>query len=87
MKKILVVGATGKIGREVLRLLSQENGVEPIAAVRSIERGQEVLGADVPMRVLNLDDESTMNSALEGIGTCFCIYKWWVLLGPRYDRG
>ncbi|HBE67061.1 MAG TPA: NAD(P)-dependent oxidoreductase [Planctomycetaceae bacterium] len=67
MKKILVVGATGKIGNEVLRLLSQENDVEPIAAVRSIERGQEVLGADVPMQVLDLDDESTMNSALEGI--------------------
>lgn len=65
--KILILGATGKVGGETLRLLAAQKDVEVIAAVRSKGKAQSFAKQGVKTRILDLDDVSTMPAALNGI--------------------
>ncbi|MEM7116260.1 MAG: NmrA family NAD(P)-binding protein [Chloroflexota bacterium] len=71
MKKILVVGATGKIGREVVRELL-EAGEAVRALTRSAARGKG-LPDDVEVAVGDLGDIASLEKALVGITAVFFI--------------
>lgn len=66
-RNILVIGATGQVGSEVVRLLSGSDDVHTLAAVRRDDQKQkmEALGA-VPVH-LDLDDVQTIERAVDGV--------------------
>lgn len=65
--KILVLGATGKVGREIARLLIQSNDFQVIAGVRSPEKAANLADRNIEIRHLDLDRHNTLIPALEGI--------------------
>lgn len=76
MKQILVTGATGTIGSEVIRYLSQmksECGI--IAAVRTIKRAMKILPDDSSLSFRQFDFENTgsFKSAFDGIDVLFLL--------------
>lgn len=65
--KILVVGATGTVGGEVVRLLAEHSDCEVIAAVRDFEKAADLAQGDVEFRELDLDRGETLGPALAGV--------------------
>lgn len=76
MKKILVTGATGNIGSEVIHHLYGSNSVvEIIAAVRNIEKAQKEF-SDLPglsYRQFDFSNFDSFGPAFEGIDTLFLL--------------
>ena len=76
MKRILVTGATGNIGRQVIRCLFKERtNQQIIAGVYDLEEAQHVF-ADYPeLELLKFDfqDQATYASVLQGIDTVFLL--------------
>lgn len=70
--RILVTGATGNVGREVMKLLVAD-GAEAIAADLDERRAREVLGADVPFRPLDFTRPATHAAALRGVEAVFLL--------------
>jgi NAD(P)H dehydrogenase (quinone) len=69
-RKILVMGASGQVGRTVLPYLAENTSVQAVAAARSPEK----LGnLGVPVVHLDLDRISTLAPALEGIESAFMV--------------
>lgn len=68
--RILVLGSTGLMGREVLRVLN-ERGVTPRVLVRDPARLRTTDVADV--RIGDLRDQATLRAAMEGIDAVFHI--------------
>ena len=74
MKKILVTGATGGLGGEVLKLLVQKSGTEGVSAIaRNVsklasykEKGVNVIQADY-------DDKESLVKAFQGIDTLYFV--------------
>jgi NAD(P)H dehydrogenase (quinone) len=64
---ILVLGATGKVGKETADLLTQSGDVRVIAGVRSPEKAQHLIEKGIEVRHLDLDRHDTLIPALEGI--------------------
>lgn len=73
-EKILVTGATGTIGKALVKAL-QNQGASFIAGVTSEQRGIDVFSPDVPTVVLNFENPATFATATQGISKVF-------LLGP-----
>jgi uncharacterized protein YbjT (DUF2867 family) len=76
MKRILVTGATGNVGYEVIRFLFElETKNKIIAGVRNIERARKKLSVFEDLEYVNFDfeDSKSFNSALEGIDTVFLL--------------
>jgi len=76
MKKILITGATGNIGREVVRCLLEwqaENAV--IAGVRDPDKAKSKFAEDPRLRFIHFDfeDPATYHAALENIDTVFLL--------------
>ncbi|TWV98783.1 SDR family oxidoreductase [Chitinophaga pinensis] len=70
---ILITGATGNIGKELIRLLSAK-GIPYKAMVRSIEHAKEL--EELPGITLvqgNFDDEGSLDTALSGIEKAFLL--------------
>ncbi|MEM9008188.1 MAG: NmrA family NAD(P)-binding protein [Cyanobacteria bacterium P01_F01_bin.86] len=65
--KILVLGATGKVGRETLRQLQLAEDNHPIAAVRSEEKAQALQAQGFETVILDLDQPDTLKPALQEI--------------------
>lgn len=65
--KILIIGATGKVGGETLRLLSEHKDVEVIAAVRSDDQVSMFEAQGISARHLDLDNSTTLSEALKGV--------------------
>lgn len=72
--KILVTGATGTIGKAVVKALIDEKA-SFVAAVRNKATPSEKLGANVELVTFDFEDASTYEAAIEGIDKVF-------LLGP-----
>ena len=76
MKKILITGATGNVGFEVIRFL-EKNGTPNtiIAGVRSIERAKKIFKDFPKTELVNFDFEQpeTFDNALKGIDTIFLL--------------
>ncbi|MEM6433598.1 MAG: SDR family oxidoreductase [Cyanobacteria bacterium P01_D01_bin.115] len=67
LPKILVLGATGKVGSETLRQLQLAGDSRPIAAVRSAEKAQALQARGIDTVILDLDQPNTLEPALQGI--------------------
>lgn len=65
--KILVLGATGKIGNQTAHLLTQNSDVQVAAGIRSPEKAQQLRDRNIEIRHLDLDRHETLTPALEGI--------------------
>lgn len=68
----LIIGATGQVGREVVRAL-RERGERPIAAARKIEKARKLLGEGVTYRLFDYEEQSSWLPALSGIQGLFFI--------------
>ena len=67
---ILVTGATGNVGRHVVRALTERN--EPVRAfVRNAGRAAAVLGPDVRLAVGDFTDRRSLDRALDGADRMF----------------
>lgn len=65
--KILVLGATGKVGKQTAQLLTQTDDVQVVAGVRSPEKAAQLRDRNIEIRHLDLDRHDTLTPALEGI--------------------
>jgi uncharacterized protein YbjT (DUF2867 family) len=70
-KPVLVTGATGTIGRNVAKRLS-ERGVSVRAAVRDQAKARKEL-ADLALTPFDFEDEKTFSGALEGVEKVFLL--------------
>ena len=70
--RVLVTGATGNVGREVVRAL-RERGAEPCGADLSVDAVRAMHGAETDARRLDYGAPSTFTSALAGCTTLFLV--------------
>lgn len=75
MKRILVTGATGNVGLEVVRALHQRGDVVVQAGVRDVQRGAEALRAYPGVLLVPFDfaDEATQDAALTNCDSLFLV--------------
>jgi uncharacterized protein YbjT (DUF2867 family) len=76
MKRVLITGATGNIGTEVISFLCELDGEsEVIAAVRSVEKAKGKFSsyANLSFRQFDFEDESSFSSAFKNIDTLFLL--------------
>ena len=69
-RKILVTGATGQIGGELIRLLANDSALEIVAAARNPKKAKSL---GVPVVLFDYDREETMAPALEGVDSVFML--------------
>jgi len=65
--RILVVGATGKVGGETLRQLQTAGDSQPVAAVRSPQKADALKKQGFETVLLDLEKPETLKSALHGV--------------------
>ena len=70
---IMVVGATGTVGREVVRRLT-ETGARPLALVRP-GRGEQLVEEGVGHVLADLDRPDTIDAALDGVDRLFLLTR------------
>src|SRR6266403_1337932 len=69
---VLVTGATGTIGRDVAKILS-ENAVPIRAGVRDQAKARKQFGADIALATFDFEDTSSFPGALEGVEKVFLL--------------
>ena len=67
LPNILILGATGKVGGEIVRQLVEAKDSHVIAATRSPEKAQYLTKNGVEVRHLDLDRFDTLKPALKGV--------------------
>ena len=67
-RNILITGATGQVGRAVIRTLKDDDSIKLIAAGRSEEKAAKL---GVAWRKLDYDEASTLSPALQDIDSVF----------------
>jgi uncharacterized protein YbjT (DUF2867 family) len=71
-KRILVTGATGTVGRNVIASLSKKNA--PIrAAVRDTAKARQEFGESVEVTAFDFEDDASFAPALDGIDKVFVL--------------
>jgi uncharacterized protein YbjT (DUF2867 family) len=71
-KPILVTGATGTVGRDVAKQLSEKK-VSVRAGVRDQAKARKQLGADITFATFDFENENTFAEALEGVEKVFLL--------------
>src|SRR6266496_685848 len=71
-KTVLVTGATGTIGRDVAKILS-ENAVPIRAGVRDQAKARKQLGADIALVTFDFEDAASFPGALKGVEKVFLL--------------
>src|SRR5438105_4991261 len=71
-KSVLVTGATGTIGRDVAKRLSQR-GVSVRAGVRDRAKARKQFGSDIALAPFDFENEKTFSEALEGMEKIFLL--------------
>jgi uncharacterized protein YbjT (DUF2867 family) len=71
-KTVLVTGATGTIGRDVVKTLS-ENGVPVRAAVRDQAKARKQFGPDIALTAFDFENAASFPEALEGVEKVFLL--------------
>src|SRR6266480_7788522 len=71
-KMVLVTGATGTIGRDVVKILS-ENGVPLRAGVRDQANALQRFDDDIALATFDFEDDSSFAGALDGVGKVFLL--------------
>src|SRR6266403_2325583 len=69
---VLVTGATGTIGRDVAKILS-ENAVPIRAGVRDQAKARKQFGADIALATFDFEDTSSFPGALKGVEKVFLL--------------
>jgi NAD(P)H dehydrogenase (quinone) len=64
---VLITGATGQIGGDVLRRLQSDNSITLVAAVRSAAKAAPLEAQGIRTVILDFDKEETLGPALQGI--------------------
>lgn len=70
MKKVLVTGATGNVGRHVVTAV-RDRGASVRAFVRDAEKARAKLGDDVELAVGDFEDQASLRRAMQGVETVF----------------
>ena len=86
--RILVTGATGKVGSAVVRRLA-ERGDEVVALVRDVAAAREVLPPGVELARGDATEPATLPGACEGIDgvfNCMGIYEQWLPDDSRFEQ-
>lgn len=76
LSKILITGATGNIGREVIRFLLEGNPSDEIyAGVRNVSKAQDEFGKypGLKYRLFDFENPETFKQAFEGIDRVFLL--------------
>lgn len=74
MSKILITGATGHLGSEVIKLLIEKVGVENLAVlVRNPEKGAELAGKGVQVIQGNYEDYDSLVKAFQGVDKLYFV--------------
>src|SRR5205814_9334418 len=71
-RPVLVTGATGTIGRDVAKRLS-ERGVAVRAGVRDQAKARKHFGADIALVPFDFENEKTFSEAPEGVEKAFLL--------------
>jgi uncharacterized protein YbjT (DUF2867 family) len=71
-KSVLVTGATGTIGRDVAKRLS-EKGVSVRAGVRDQAKARNQFGSDIALAPFDFENAKTLSGALEGAEKVFLL--------------
>ena len=72
MLNILVTGATGNVGAEVMRLLQQKI-CHVVAAVRNPDKAQQILGNNIDYVPFDFTNPNTFTSAFLGVNKLFLV--------------
>jgi dihydroflavonol-4-reductase len=86
--RLLVTGATGKIGNAIARRLAQR-GDEVVALVRDLTRGRELLPPEVILAEGDVTDPDSLRRAAEGTEAAFSamgLFEQWVPDATIFDR-
>src|SRR5207248_9092805 len=71
-KSVLVTGATGTIGRDVAKRLS-EKGVSVRAGVRDQAKARKQFGSNIALAPFDVENEQTFSGALERVEKVFLL--------------
>src|SRR5437870_7538123 len=71
-KSVLMTGATGSVGRNVAKRLS-EKGVSVRAGVRDQAKAREQFGSNIALAPFGFENEQTFSGALEGVEKVFLL--------------
>ena len=86
--RVLVTGATGKVGSAVARRLA-DRGEEVIALVRDVAAAREALPAGVELARGDVTEPGSLQAACEGIDgvfNCMGIYEQWLPDDSRFEQ-
>jgi uncharacterized protein YbjT (DUF2867 family) len=72
-RKVLVTGATGTVGRQLVLRLAAKDGIAVRALVHHREKGRALEGAGAEVAVGAFDDTGVVRAAVEGIDTLVLI--------------
>ncbi len=64
---VLVLGATGKVGGEIARLLVESDNLHVIGGVRTPEKAKFLTEQGIEVRLLDLNRQGTIEPALHGV--------------------
>jgi NAD(P)H dehydrogenase (quinone) len=81
--RALITGATGQIGRAVLKQLREDTSVEAIVAARSPEKAA---GLGFPVVPFDYDRSEIIAPALEGIDSIFVVTGYTSICCARAKR-
>src|SRR6266513_1248764 len=71
-KTVLVTGATGTIGRDLVKIFS-ENGVPVRAGVRDQAKARKQFGADIALATFDFEDAASFPDALKDVEKVFLL--------------
>jgi uncharacterized protein YbjT (DUF2867 family) len=75
MKTVLVVGATGNIGKEIVTLLARESGVRVVVGSRDAAKARDQFQSSPEVHAVELDANrpETLQPALQGVDTVILV--------------
>lgn len=73
MTKVLITGATGNIGSQLVKLLQPRPDVDVVPCFRSADAAAEFERRGLAPRYLNMDDVGSVRSAMAGIDRLFLL--------------
>jgi uncharacterized protein YbjT (DUF2867 family) len=85
MKTVLVVGATGNIGKEIVALLARSGQVHVLAGTRDPAKAQGQFQGSSGVRAVELDQDKpeTLRPALQGVDTVIQVSPMVPTMGPQ----
>src|SRR5207244_13299839 len=71
-KTVLVTGATGTIGRDLIKILS-ENGVPVRAVIRDQAKARKQFGANIALTTFDFEDAASFPDSLKDVEKVFLL--------------